>query len=116
MVIPLRLSHVKAVAAICSGLAGFTVRVGSLSWFVSPLREAGVMFTSSTWACRGPGITASRAKVSSKAEPSLGGDVPIFRPPDIGSSRGERFLALDGQADTQPTSGVAHPFRIQLST
>jgi hypothetical protein len=23
-----------------------------------------------------------------------------FRPPDIGSSRGERFLALDGQADT----------------
>ena len=39
-----------------------------------------------------------------------------FRPPDIGSSRGERFLALDGQADTQPTSGVAHPFRIQLST
>jgi len=39
-----------------------------------------------------------------------------FRPPDIGSSRGERFLALEGQADTQPTSGVAHPFRIQLST
>src|SRR4051812_30671623 len=39
-----------------------------------------------------------------------------FRTPDIGRSRGERFLALDGQADTQPTSGVANPFRIQFST
>ena len=33
---------------------------------------------------------------------ALVGAVPgiKFRPPDMGSSRGERFLALDGQADT----------------
>jgi len=39
-----------------------------------------------------------------------------FRSPDKGSSQCERFLALDGQADTQPTSGVANLFCIHFST
>jgi hypothetical protein len=36
---------VKAVATICSGLFGFTARLGSLSWFVSPLTDFGIMLT-----------------------------------------------------------------------
>jgi hypothetical protein len=39
-----------------------------------------------------------------------------IRPPDMGGSRGERFLALDGQPDPQPTSGVVNFFRVQFST
>src|SRR5271154_4883808 len=39
---------VKAVAAICSGLFGFTARFGSLSWFVSPLNTLGIMLTTVT--------------------------------------------------------------------
>jgi hypothetical protein len=35
-----------------------------------------------------------------------------LRPPDIGPSRGERFLARDGQADTQATSGVVNSLRL----
>ena len=36
---------VNAVAAICSGLLGFTARFGSLSWFVSPLMDFGIILT-----------------------------------------------------------------------
>src|SRR5262249_52427431 len=39
---------VKAVAAICSGLFGFTARFGSLSWCVSPLKALGIMLTTVT--------------------------------------------------------------------
>src|SRR2546423_14288022 len=39
---------VKAVPTIRWGKAGLTARNGSLSWFVSPLRLAGIMFTTLT--------------------------------------------------------------------
>ena len=39
-----------------------------------------------------------------------------FRSPVMAPSRRERFLALDGQTDTQATPGVANSFRIQFST
>ena len=35
----------KAVAAMWEGLFGLTLRLGSLSWFVSLLSEAGIMLT-----------------------------------------------------------------------
>src|SRR5436305_8426913 len=39
---------VNAVPTICSGFTGFTARLGSLSWFVSPLNDLGIMFTTVT--------------------------------------------------------------------
>src|SRR6266702_1432675 len=42
---PVRLSHVNAEPARRFGWLGSTVIVGSASWFVSPLRLFGTMFT-----------------------------------------------------------------------
>jgi hypothetical protein len=39
---------VNAVPTISRRRVGFTVRLGSLSWFVSPLSERGIMLTTST--------------------------------------------------------------------
>src|SRR5712692_10480270 len=45
---PFNGSGVKAEAAICRGLAGLTAMVGSLSWWVSPLNDLGIMFMTRT--------------------------------------------------------------------
>src|SRR5260370_28831725 len=47
---PAMLSSVKAEAANCIGFWGLIVRVGSESWLVSPLRDAGIMLTTVIWA------------------------------------------------------------------
>src|SRR5688572_18124689 len=39
-------SGVNADAAICNGFAGLTAILGSLSWFSSPLKDFGIIFTS----------------------------------------------------------------------
>src|SRR5437868_166298 len=39
---------VNAVPTICCGFTGFTARLGSLSWCVSPLNALGIMFTTVT--------------------------------------------------------------------
>ncbi len=44
------------------------------------------------------------------------GDRLKFRPPDIGPSRGERFLPLDSQADTQVAARVTDRLRIHFLT
>src|SRR5215213_3461336 len=41
-------SGVKAEAAICKGFAGLSAIVGSLSWWSSPLKDLGIMLTTST--------------------------------------------------------------------
>src|SRR5437870_4220848 len=43
-------SRVKAVPTMFMGFAGSTVMLGSLSWFVSRLRERGIMLTTVTTA------------------------------------------------------------------
>src|SRR5262249_34015838 len=54
-------SGVNAVAAIRSGVAGLTVRCGSLSWCCSPLSALGMTFTTST-PVLGGALAARRAR------------------------------------------------------
>ena len=59
--------------------------------------------------------STTRSGLRSRPVANANGD-RNFRSPVMAPSRRERFLALDGQTDLQPTPGVANSFRIQFST